>query len=468
MPWLLLAATFAAVAPRLTFVWAAPAMEGDGQVYATVALNILHNGCVSLSDPALGGCAPHWGGNQLPGYPAFIALSWLLTGEWVLAPLVAQSLVFGVATAYVVRALLLAGSSLRVAVLAAAVLALSPTLAAWPRMLLTETLAVAAALWLLAALIRSIAEGRIRTIELGLAFAVGFFIRYDFALLAVPAALAGLYLHRPAEAIRRGTAIALIVAIPFGAWTLRSVAAGLPPLPPFGLTSAGEPLAPGVLRWMGTWVVSPYDLPNSVWPFVTGDYQNIQPPDRAFADPDEQKAAAELLDQLAQSGAGPVPPDIDAAFYRLAEARLRDAPIRQRVGLPLRRAAEMWLSPLPSMGWPGEVGAGRSALLEAAKAGNARQFIQFAWENAGPATAKGLVAAWRYTILAGLAVLLVLNALGRRRDGVLLWTVVAFALVRTSVFASTILVEARYLLPALAWLEVMLVVSLARGTQKSD
>ncbi len=461
-PWLLLAVALAAVVPRLIFVWAAPAMEGDGQVYATVALNILRNGCVSLSDPALGECAPHWGGNQLPGYPAFIALSWLLTGDWVTAPLVAQSLVFGVATAYVLRALLLAGNSLRVAVLAAAVLALSPTLVAWPRMLLTETLAVAAALWVLAALIRSIGEGRIRTVELGLAFAVGFFIRYDFALLAVPAALAGLYLHRPAEAIRRGAAIALIVALPFGAWTLRSVAAGLPPLPPFGLTAAGEPLAPGVLRWMGTWIASPYDLPNSVWPVLTGDFGNIALPDRAFTLVSEQENVTALLAELARSQPGQVPAEIDRAFFDLAEAKQRAYPLQTWVGLPLRRAGEMWFSPLPSMGWPGEIGTGRSALLGAAKTGDVKALFQIVQENAGPAIAKGLVAVWRYAVLGGLAFVIVANVLGYRRDLVLIGLAAALGLVTTGVLASAMLVEARYLVSSLIWLEVAVAVTLAR------
>jgi hypothetical protein len=150
--------------------------------------------------------------------------------------LVAQTLAYAAAATYVVRALIQTGSSARVVIATAAVLVFSPTLVAWPRMLLTETLALTAALWVLGIVIRSYSDRRIPTLELGLAFAVGLFLRYDFVLLAVPVVIAGFSIHRPAETLRRGVVVVLITAIPYGAWTWRSVSADLPPLPPYGLT----------------------------------------------------------------------------------------------------------------------------------------------------------------------------------------------------------------------------------------
>lgn len=435
--------------------------------YMTVALNIFHNGCVSMSDPSTGACAPHWGGNQLPGYPAFIALSWLLTGEWARAPLIAQAVAFGLAAAYLIRALALAGTNARALILSAAVLVLSPTMIAWPRMLLTETLALAAALWVLAAIIRSVSESRIRIFELGVIFVIGLFIRYDFLMLAVPVAITGFFLHRPTEALRRGTLIAVMIAIPYGAWTLRSVAADLPPLPPYGLTIAGEPLAPGTLKWMGTWVASPYDLPISVWPLVTGDYENIQPRDRAFSNADERELVGDLLAQLNTVEHGRVPDQVDAAFGDLAAKRRSENRVYLALGLPLRRAAEMWFSPLPSMGWPGEVGSEREELLRAIKAKDMGEVANFAKKKIRLAAAKAIVGGWRWLVLAGLGFVLVANVLGRRQDGLLIWLALAYALVRTVVFASTVLVEARYLLPVFAWLEVSLVLALAQGKKSS-
>ena len=69
----------AASIPRLLLVQFFPWFEGDGTVYVAVARNILENACVSMSDPQSAACVPHWGGNQPPGYPAFIAVAWKLT-----------------------------------------------------------------------------------------------------------------------------------------------------------------------------------------------------------------------------------------------------------------------------------------------------------------------------------------------------------------------------------------------------
>ena len=62
--------------PRALLSVLEPATSGDWTIYQTVAVNILDNGCVSLSDPMGGACLPHWGGNHLPGFPAFVALIW--------------------------------------------------------------------------------------------------------------------------------------------------------------------------------------------------------------------------------------------------------------------------------------------------------------------------------------------------------------------------------------------------------
>ncbi|MBT5399653.1 hypothetical protein HOL24_03820, partial [bacterium] len=62
-----------AIFTRLIFVFFFPDGGGDWDIYSTVAENIL-NGCgVSLSNPESGECVPHFGGNQLPGFPAFVA-----------------------------------------------------------------------------------------------------------------------------------------------------------------------------------------------------------------------------------------------------------------------------------------------------------------------------------------------------------------------------------------------------------
>ena len=70
--------------------------DGDWPVYARVAHNMLAACGVSLS--ALGGpCVPHFGGNGLPGYPAFIAAVWGVSGRGKGAVLLAQAAVAALA-----------------------------------------------------------------------------------------------------------------------------------------------------------------------------------------------------------------------------------------------------------------------------------------------------------------------------------------------------------------------------------
>ena len=61
-----------AIIPRILFLFFAPERAADSNIYETVAENILSGCGVSLSPVGSGECVPHFGGNQGPGYPAFI------------------------------------------------------------------------------------------------------------------------------------------------------------------------------------------------------------------------------------------------------------------------------------------------------------------------------------------------------------------------------------------------------------
>ena len=65
-------------------------------------------------------------------------------------------------------------------------------------------------------------------------------------------------------------------------------------------------------------------------------------------------------------------------------------------------------------------------------------------------------------MLGGLAFIIVASVLGYRRYPALIWLATALAVVTTGVLGSAMLVEARYLVPAMAWLEVAVAVTLAR------
>jgi hypothetical protein len=122
-----------ALAPRLMVALTAPTAEGDGRIYLRVAENILRNGCVSLSPPLGGDCVPHWGGNQFPGYPAFIALLEGAFGAAVAVVPIAQALIVAACLAYCVACLARMSKQRAAVLLAAGLLVVSPaTLASQP------------------------------------------------------------------------------------------------------------------------------------------------------------------------------------------------------------------------------------------------------------------------------------------------------------------------------------------------
>ncbi|MBM3557543.1 MAG: glycosyltransferase family 39 protein, partial [Alphaproteobacteria bacterium] len=190
-----LAAFVAALVPRLTLALIWPQRSGDTKVYLTVARNILENACVSLSDPASGACLPHWGGNQLPGYPAFVALVWKLFGESDIAIVIAQSVIGAAAVAYAGYALLRFLGDARRAVWGVALLAFSPLCVPWTRWILTDGLSIAATLWVFSELVLSIARRQLRILAVALSAITALFLRYDNIVLIVPIALVGVALH---------------------------------------------------------------------------------------------------------------------------------------------------------------------------------------------------------------------------------------------------------------------------------
>jgi hypothetical protein len=438
---------------------------GDSFVYLKVAENIFQNGCVSMSDPVIGKCAPHWGGNQLPGYPAFIAVIWAIFGKSVNAVLLAQAFVFSIATAILCRALarwkdgpLVKGYAVFTAAL---LLGASPSLLGWSRGILTETLSIALGLWLLSELITSIQYKQLRIFGIATVLTLGLFVRYDFIMFAIPVAAVGFYLHSPILALRKGICIALIILVPLGGWTARCVYQGLDYTPPYGLTPEGKQLPSGMMNWIGTWLDNQYDLGASVWALVHFDYVSFKPPQRAFDSQGEEMEVHTLLGQLRNGHQGKLSPkDIDDQFARIAAAKISSDPIKHWVLLPIRRVSHMWLTPYPSMGWPAEIsGTLRAGLRSAMATANITEVAKAVLEMPGTVAMKVLVSGHRYLLLIlGLAVALFWRRLPAEIS-VLSLTIVGFAILRSVAFSYTILSETRYLTPALAWLDVLLIVT---------
>jgi hypothetical protein len=454
--------------PKLLMIGLSDAhVGGDSFVYLKVAENIFANSCVSLSDPASEFCAPHWGGNQLPGYPAFIAATWMMFGKSVFAVLFSQVAFFALVSGYLCKVLARTDNGIfqntKVILAVALLLGASPSLIGWSRAILTETLSIALALWLLAELVASLQDRRLRIFRIGIVLTLGVFVRYDFAMFVVPVAAVGFYLHAPMVAIRKGSCIALIVLVPLGGWTARCVYQGLDYTPPYGLTPEGQNLPAGMLRWVGTWLDNQYELEKSVWALVHFDYESFSAPKNAYASSEEAARVGSLIRHLRTKYQGkPAPSLIDREFMDIAEDRISNNRLEQWIGLPLRRMAHMWLSPFPSMGWPAEISDSVRPRLKSALA--ARDWSVIArsiLEVPGTVAMKTLVTGHRY-----LVVFLVIFGLLYWRQYAppvrfIILVIIGLVVFRSVLFSFTLLTETRYLAPALAWLDVAAVIFLA-------
>jgi hypothetical protein len=349
---LLLCLALLSLAARAVLIWRYPQSYGDAAVYLTVAENILRNACVSLSDPLGAICRPHWGGNQLPGYPAFIAASFAFFDHSLLAVRLLQALLTSLAIINLCAALRAWSGSLTAAGCVGVLLALSPLAIGWPRHLFTESLALAVTTWLFAELIWSLTENRLRSLRLGLILASAAFLRTDLLSLCLPVAVCAFMIHPPRQAIRKGLIVVIGLVLPLAGWSLRSVSHDLPPLPPMAVIPDGSPVPDGFLAWGGTWSSKEYHLNLWLFPALTKTYSAIAPPPRAYADADERARVEKLLEALGPYDGKAFPPSIDRQFEQIASAKRQNRPLFHWLALPLRRSFEMWFNPFTSAGLP--------------------------------------------------------------------------------------------------------------------
>jgi hypothetical protein len=342
--------------PRLLLVIFHLEIASDAVTYGNVASNILLNGCVSLVNPAEGLCTPHWGGNQFPGFPAFIALIWAFVPESWIAVAVAQSLVFSLSVVYLWYALDKCLISPVAAILATLVVSLSPLSMPWARFILTDTLSLTVVVIVAAELLRSLDEGKLRIPTIGIALGIGFFIRFDTAILAIPVAIIGFYLHSFQIAIRRGLAIAFILLAPVLAWSARGISVGLGPYPNIFFISNGYSPPMGYIAWARTWATSQYQAPMWFYPIHFAEYSKINLPPDAFQSEAQKSRVLDVLVALESFNGTEFPKELDNRFQQFADENKAGHPMDYWLTLPLKRLALIWINPLNSAGWPVRTG----------------------------------------------------------------------------------------------------------------
>lgn len=449
-----------ALAARLPFVLLWPAAIGDAEVYILVARNIVANGCISMSPVESAACLPHWGGNQPPGYPLFLAASFWLFGEDLQWARILQASVLSLCIAYCAYALARLSGRAPLALAVGLVIAMSAQTLAWPRHVFTESLALATTFLFFAEVALAIASRRVSAVRLALALAAAFMVRYDGMILASAFAALTIMLV-PARRWLSMALISLVVfSIPVGVWIGRNVVVGLTPIAEMTL-AANEGSMSGYLRWAKTWATSEYELPLWAFPAFSRNYSGIKVTARSFDSEAERERVARLFDDLSTYDGQPFPSAIDEKFELLADERRRAFPVRTFLMLPAKRAANIWLNPLTSVGWLtlSEVSASdlEEGLPRVAGEGGLGATLDFARRYPELILSKTLPTAHRYILLAATAAFLVLIAMrpgafpSPLRSFFLL--AVIYSLVRTGAFAFTINTSTRYIVEPAGVLE---------------
>lgn len=353
--------TLAALCLRLFFLFRFPALTTDSFVYGDIAKNWLQHGIYGQSGPDEISATYI----RLPGYPAFLAAVFAIFGmEHYRAVLVLQVFV-DVGTCFLIADMARRLTSAAVARAAFLLAALCPFLASYAAAALTETLEIfftALALDCGLAGLRTLEQRRLGPwLGCGLATGAAILLRPDggLVLLSVESYLAFLWVGAwkdktranrswpgvPSYLLRAGLVVAFMSLAPLVPWTWRNqhTLHRFQPLAPRYANGVDEFVPAGFNRWVKTWIADYASVEEIYW-HVPGDAVDASElPARAFDSDAQRRQTEELLADYNQ--ALHVTPELDARFAALAEQRIRQAPLRYYVWLPLLRVSDMWLRP---------------------------------------------------------------------------------------------------------------------------
>lgn len=379
--WHFLLAALAGLGLRLLFVWHFPSGSGDTPLYEELASNWLQHGTYGL-----------WVNGRLaavdlrvPGYPAYLALLYALTGKtgaaarlWVmlaqaLADLATCFLAAGVAAALAPR-----GRRARVAAAALWLATLCPFVANYAAVPLTEVFATFFVTLALAAFALSLAspspmdaplQGRIaaappeRWACAGAFFTgVGALFRPETPLVLIAAVLfsigKGGFRRQEKRLARTALLVATAFVLPLLPWATRNAVTlhKAQFLAPRYAQLPGEIVPRGFIAWENTWLVRLRDAYLVAWKLNVESLRLEDLPSSAIDSPAERERVEILFSWHNRSLT--LAPDADEAFGELARERTARRPLRTFLWVPLGRAFTLWFTPrielLPYSGhlWP--------------------------------------------------------------------------------------------------------------------
>jgi uncharacterized membrane protein len=362
------------LALRLLFILKFPANSGDTILYEQMAANWLQhhvyamniNGAVTPVDL------------RMPGYPAFLALIYLITGKTGAAAhlfvMLAQMLVdlldcIAIAILGVAIFAIAAPQSRSKPVFTAGLWlsALCPFIGNYSATLLTETIAVLLTTVVLFFLIvlASCRDESLPTIATqkwnwnlnyraaamlaGFAAGVGTLFRPETPLLLIAAWIAGAIVFLPTGKFRHWLRIVILSGItcvlPLLPWALRNAITlhELQFLSPRNSNLPGELVPLGFMAWEKTWLFRVSDCYQVSWK-LNDDVIDINAiPARAFDNPEEKARVADILEQYNDDLT--LTAQEDAAFAQLARERNARHPLRTHLLIPAARTFTLWFTP---------------------------------------------------------------------------------------------------------------------------
>ena len=359
-----LLASLATLALRIFLVWEFPGVVDDSRLYADIAKNWLQHGIYGITNS--GQVVPTL--SRLPGYPAFLAAIFAVFGLDNFKAVLLIQVLFDLGTCFLIADMARRLFSARAAQAAFLLAGLCPFLANYAAAALTETLEIFFTTLALDFALRELALGevsrprRLNWVGCGLSVAGAILLRPDGGILlaAIGAYLFWLLLKSrkrnaaaadsaprlaPRELILAGILVAVAALAPLIPWTLRNLHTfhRFQPLAPRYATDSDEFVMPGFNRWVKTWIADYVSVQEIYWPVPGSDIDFSRLPNRAFDSAEQHSETSQLFAQYNEDH--DMSPELDARFAALAAQRVREAPLRYYVWLPILRIADMWLRP---------------------------------------------------------------------------------------------------------------------------
>ena len=364
----------AALCLRLFFVLKLPSTSGDTALYEQIATNWLRNHVYAMN--VNGALMPV--DLRMPGYPAFLALIYAITGRtggdarlWVMLAQVAVDLAGCLAIAILaVGLLMLADKSARVKpvfITGLWLAVLCPFTANYTAVVLTETIAIfltAVALVFLTGLAASIDElvfpvakrrwewgndYKFCAIPAGIVVGVTTLFRPEAPLLLAAAWIGNAFVLLTHKQTKHWLRIilftALMCGLPLLPWAVRNAVTlhKVQFLAPKNSNLPGELVPKGFMAWEKTWLFRVRDCYRVPWKLNEEEINVDGLPARAFDTPEEKQRVADVLEKYNDDLT--LTAEEDAAFGQLARERTARHPLRTYLWLPAGRAMAIWFTP---------------------------------------------------------------------------------------------------------------------------